>query len=207
MRIVKMIGLFTFAFVLFNPMVAKAEDEDTVQCVSNGANYTECYAVMLEQPQLIYQISSSACILNRTWGFNPRSGYIWVANGCSGVFADMSGYHHGRGDTYDEGARHYDHRGHDAGKVAAGVVLGAILSAALEPKSHTTSNVRPYPREKRHSICHGTGCTVDKPVQPRVQPSNNGTGRFDREGNPNFDTQGRYQGCHGIGCLVDSPDR
>ncbi|MCR6650566.1 MAG: hypothetical protein NVV73_03220 [Cellvibrionaceae bacterium] len=29
---------------------------------------------------------------------------------------------------------------------------------------------------------------------------------FDRDGNPNFDTEGNYQGCHGIGCEVDNPD-
>lgn len=28
----------------------------------------------------------------------------------------------------------------------------------------------------------------------------------DRDGNPNFDTEGNYQGCHGIGCEVDNPD-
>lgn len=30
--------------------------------------------------------------------------------------------------------------------------------------------------------------------------------QYDRDGNPNFDTQGNYQGCNGIGCLVDNPD-
>lgn len=30
--------------------------------------------------------------------------------------------------------------------------------------------------------------------------------QFDRDGNPNFDTQGNYQGCHGLGCEVDNPD-
>jgi len=29
---------------------------------------------------------------------------------------------------------------------------------------------------------------------------------YDRDGNPNFDTQGNYQGCRGIGCEVDNPD-
>lgn len=32
------------------------------------------------------------------------------------------------------------------------------------------------------------------------------TPQYDSEGNPNFDTQGRYIGCHGIGCEVDIPD-
>lgn len=30
--------------------------------------------------------------------------------------------------------------------------------------------------------------------------------QYDKDGNPNFDTQGNYQGCHGIGCQVDNPD-
>ena len=29
---------------------------------------------------------------------------------------------------------------------------------------------------------------------------------YDKDGNPNFDTQGNYQGCQGIGCEVDNPD-
>jgi hypothetical protein len=31
-----------------------------------------------------------ACIVNRTWGFNRRTGYIWVSQGCSGVFDDAA---------------------------------------------------------------------------------------------------------------------
>jgi hypothetical protein len=30
--------------------------------------------------------------------------------------------------------------------------------------------------------------------------------QFDKDGNPNFDTQGDYIGCHGAGCQVDDPD-
>lgn len=30
--------------------------------------------------------------------------------------------------------------------------------------------------------------------------------QFDKDGNPNFDTQGNYVGCHGAGCGVDNPD-
>ncbi|RWM24861.1 MAG: hypothetical protein E5X74_25060 [Mesorhizobium sp.] len=41
------------------------------------------------------------------------------------------------------------------------------------------------------------GCTTDS-IDDRPQ--------FDRNGNPNFDTRGRYIGCHGLGCKVDDPD-
>jgi hypothetical protein len=42
------------------------------------------------------------------------------------------------------------------------------------------------------------GCTSDGTIDTRPQ--------FDRQGNPNFDTRGRYIGCHGVGCEVDPPD-
>ncbi|GLS40415.1 hypothetical protein GCM10010869_60120 [Mesorhizobium tianshanense] len=42
------------------------------------------------------------------------------------------------------------------------------------------------------------GCTTDDGYDDRPQ--------FDRNGNPNFDTRGRYTGCRGLGCKVDDPD-
>ena len=184
-----------------------AHAQATVECASNNHQYDECYAGMLRAPQLVNQISNAACIVNRTWGFNRQSGYIWVADGCRGVFADVGGYHHGRGDTYDSGARHYDEYGHDTGKVVAGMVLGAILSNANNATKarteyrYTTSNVDHS--RNNYTGCHGIGCMVDKPddnqsVDTRPQ--------YDKNGEPNFDTKGNYQGCHGVGCLVDTPD-
>lgn len=187
-------------------LAAPAKAQSTVECHSIHYEYSECWAGPLRTPQLVHQISSSACIVNRSWGYNRRSGYIWVAQGCSGVFADVGGYHHGRGDSWDTGARHYNERGHDSGAVVAGVVLGAIIAGAAQDRDrrHTTSNVD-YSRKDRYSGCHGTGCLVDNPdrggdqdIDPRPA--------FDRQGNPNFDTHGNWQGCHGAGCLVDDPD-
>lgn len=180
-------------------IAAPAEAETTVECHSRHFQYDECWAGPLKQPQLIYQISSSPCILNRTWGYNPKNKYIWVAQGCSGVFADVAGYHHGRGDTFDNNARHYDHRGHDMGKVVAGVVLGAIVDEMAKDRhhKHTTSNYRP---DDGYNGCHGLGCKVDNPDTIDTTP------QFDKYGEPNFDEHGNYQGCHGVGCLVDSPD-
>lgn len=156
--------------------------QQTVECRSNDYRYNECYAGDLSRPQLVHQISSSACIVNHTWGFNPRSGYIWVGNGCSGVFADVGGYHHGRGDTYDEGARRYDDRGHDVGAVVGGLVLGAIVGAAVSDD---------------HTSHHHSHDRRSDEIDTRPQ--------FDRDGNPNFDTHGNYIGCHGLGCQVDNP--
>lgn len=163
---------------------APAMAQQTVECRSNNYSYNECYAGELSRPQLIHQISSSACIVNRTWGYNPRSGYVWVNEGCSGVFADVGGYHHGRGDTWDDGARHYDERGHDAGAIIGGLVLGAMLGAAASDDSHAAHQ---HARDRR-----------SEEIDTRPQ--------FDREGNPNFDTHGNYIGCHGLGCQVDNPD-
>ena len=183
-------------------IVPEAHAQSTVECHSRNYQYDECRAGVLKQPQLIHQISSSACILNRTWGYNPKSKYIWVAQGCSAVFADVAGYHHGRGDGFDANARMYDHRGHDVGAVAAGAVLGALAEGMVQDtrnnRHHTTTN---YVYQNTYNGCHGVGCLVDNPDQEI-----DNTPQFDRSGEPNFDTEGNYQGCHGVGCVVDDPD-
>lgn len=182
-------------------VVVDAQAQSTVECLSTHYQYDECFAGPLQKPQLIHQISSSPCILNRTWGYNPRSKYVWVSEGCSGVFADVGGYHHGRGDGFDAGARMYDNQGHDVGEVIGGAVLGAIIAGAAgndhRNHSHTTTN---YTYNNNYSGCHGIGCKVDKP-----DDEVDNTPQFDKEGEPNFDEHGNYQGCHGLGCLTDDP--
>jgi hypothetical protein len=176
--------------------------QSTVECHSRHYQYDECWAGPLRKPQLIHQVSSNPCILNRTWGYNPKSKYIWVAQGCQGVFADVGGYHHGRGDGFDPGARRYDHRGNDVGAVVGGAVLGALIEGMAEDQNrkhhHSTSN---YNKLDGYNGCHGTGCLVDDPDQ-----AVDNTPQFDKQGFPNFDEHGNYQGCHGAGCLVDDPD-
>ena len=195
--------LLAAAIAVFGTPLAtvEASAQATVECYSRNHQYDECFAGPLKQPQLVHQISSSACIVNRTWGYNPQSRYIWVAQGCAGVFADVAGYHHGRGDTFDHSARRYDHRGHDVGAVVAGAVLGALVDGMAESASrkhhHTTSN---YRYDGGYTGCHGIGCRVDNPDLIDDRP------QFYRNGEPNFDTHGNYQGCHGVGCLVDDPD-
>lgn len=183
--------------------------QGTVECHSRNYQYDECWAGPLHQPQLIHQLSGNPCILNRTWGYNPRSKYLWVAEGCAGVFADVAGYHHGRGDTFDPNARAYSNRGHDIGAVTTGLVVGALLSGMNDDthsnRRHSASNVA---RDDRRNGCHGEGCLVDNPDHSRRRHSDrvDRTPQFDRDGNPNFDVHGNYQGCHGMGCLVDNPD-
>lgn len=190
--------------------------QETVECGSHNYEYTECQAP-LDNPQLVHQQSSSACIVNRTWGFNRKTRRIWVAEGCAGVFADVGGYHYGRGDRYDRDARYYDEHGHDSGKVAAGIVAAALISAAIDSssdkkgKKHTTSNNEYSSPKHKHGKsgydgCHGLGCTVDDPQARSSNEEIDTRPQFDNEGNPNFDTKGNYIGCHGTGCDVDSPE-
>lgn len=182
-----------------------AAAQTTVECDSHNYQYNECYAP-LEDPQLVHQKSNASCIANRTWGFNPKTSRIWVAKGCSGVFADPGGYHHGQAGTFDEGARTYGPRGHDNGALVVGAILGALITSDSDKKSkqHTTSNNYYYTDRSGsgYTGCHGIGCLADDPQQEVVDDRP----QYDQEGNPNFDTQGNYQGCHGAGCDVDNPD-
>lgn len=175
-------------FSVFAWFSETASAQETVECISYNYGYTECQAP-LDDPQLVYQESHSACIVNKTWGFNPKTKRIWVNEGCSGVFANASGYHHGRSGTFDNGARTYGSRGHDTGAVVAGVLAAALLEGAAQSshKKHTTSNA--------HHHAHGSNSGNSIDTRPQ----------FDSQGEPNFDTHGNYQGCHGVGCDVDTP--
>lgn len=206
-EMLKLLTVTVAVYATFNhaPLImTTAQAQNTVECRSRDYKYDECFAGPLTRPQLVHQSSSAPCIVNNTWGYNPKSRYIWVAQGCSGIFADVGGYHHGRGDTFDSGARRYDHRGHDVGGVVAGAVLGAIIDGMVTDNKHghrhTTSN---YNHSDQYNGCHGVGCRVDRPDQSSQIDTRP---QFDKNGEPNFDTEGNYIGCHGVGCLVDNPD-
>ncbi|WP_104494402.1 DUF3011 domain-containing protein [Paracoccus denitrificans] len=187
--------------------ITPAKAEATVECHSRHHQYDECWAGPLSKPQLIHQISSASCILNKTWGYNPKSQYVWVAEGCAGVFADVGGYHHGRGGGHDTNARAYDQHGHDVGAVVGAAVIGALVGSMTSDNerhrehAHTTTNN--YYEVNDYSGCHGVGCYVDTPPEPTPDDE---TPQFDAQGEPNFDEDGNYQGCHGVGCLVDDPE-
>ena len=138
----------------------------TVECVSQNYQYNECYAP-LQAPQLVYQSSHSACIVNNTWGFNPATRRIWVAQGCSGVFSDPAGYHHGSSGTYDKGAHHYDDRGHGMGALLGAAILAAAVDGAVksDDRKYSTSNAYHHTRNSGswYTGCHGVGCLVDDP--------------------------------------------
>lgn len=204
-------ALFVATSVYVTAMPAMAEA--TVECHSKHHQYDECWAGPLSKPQLIHQISSSSCILNKTWGYNPKSQYIWVAEGCAGVFADVGGYHHGRGGGHDANARAYDGHGHDVGTVVGAAVIGALVGSMTSDShqhqghAHTTTNN--YYEVNDYSGCHGVGCYVDAPSRyddPPEPTLDDDTPQFDTQGEANFDEDGNYQGCHGVGCLVDDPE-
>lgn len=160
--------------------VAPASAKDTVECLSKKYKYNECNSGPLTKPVLILQSSDADCIMNRTWGFSPRDRYIWVSDGCSGVFADSNGYYHGKSDTYDEGARSYDSSGRDAG-LLVGALLGAALLDDMDKKDNKHKH-KSYSNGKEH------------------HSSNRG------RNNERYSAPSDYDGCHGIGCLVDNPD-
>lgn len=56
-----------------------------VVCESSGGDRNECIMRDVRGVGLIRQISDSACVLNRTWGYG-RNG-IWVTEGCRAEFA------------------------------------------------------------------------------------------------------------------------
>jgi len=177
----------------------------TVECHSVGYHYSECRAP-LRAPQLIHQISGSSCILNRTWGFDRRRQRLWVDQGCQGVFADVGGYHHGRSGSFDSGSRQYDDRGRDIGMLVLGSIAGAALSSSERHEHY--SNYRSDTHNYAHGGydgCHGIGCLVDPPADGNNSNDIDTRPSFDKQGNPNFDTQGNWIGCHGVGCDVDPP--
>lgn len=76
------------------------------------------------------------------------------------------------------------------------IMYATLITASLAFAGCTTDD--------GYDGCRGTGCLVDRPhkrdrrIDDRPQ--------YDRNGNPNFDTRGRYIGCRGLGCKVDDPD-
>ncbi len=196
------------------PAPAVAQGGITVECHSVNFKYAECRAP-LHAPQLVHQLSNAPCIVNNSWGFNRKTGYLWVADGCAGVFADASGYHYGMRGGSDPGARQYNDRGHDLGAMAAGMMFGAMLNAGAssshEEHHYTYSNFNSSTNSFTNSNYdgpHGMGALVDNPDRdpPASQEVDPTVQKFDKDGNPNYDADGNYIGGHGLGTLVDNPD-
>ena len=116
---------------------APAFAKDTVECLSKSYKYNECNSRSLNKPVLIYQSSDTDCVMNRNWGFSPRDKYIWVSDGCSGVFADSNSSNYSSNQGYDSSGRR-------ANKIRDLYDEG-------------------YTAPQDYDGCHGIGCLVDNP--------------------------------------------
>ena len=65
------------------------------RCESQDNRMRRCNADTRYGVRINRQLSSSACIHDRTWGYD-RSG-VWVSNGCRAEFVTGGGYGHGSG--------------------------------------------------------------------------------------------------------------
>lgn len=62
----------------------------TVVCESSGNRPQNCRVpASWRAARLVEQLSQSACVEGRTWGFDP--GRLWVSGGCRGRFAEAAG--------------------------------------------------------------------------------------------------------------------
>jgi hypothetical protein len=184
----RFVPLAIASLCLFSPFQpGPAEAGDTIKCKSKHNKYTECPAPF-RSPMLIKQTSSQPCILNSTWGFNPVTRHIWVAAGCNGKFADAHGFHHGRSGGYDANAHRYNINGDYIG-------VGPIITYN---KTKISNNVHMH---------FGDSAGIGPHFDPEVKEDDSWKHipQFDKNGNPNFDTDGNYQGPHGLGALVDAP--
>lgn len=58
-----------------------------IRCESVSNRYTECASGFTHPPQLLRQLSRTACVEGRTWGHRP--GMVWVSGGCRAEFAEV----------------------------------------------------------------------------------------------------------------------
>ena len=59
-----------------------------VRCESISHNYKECYVGgEISDAELDQQLSSASCRRGRSWGFSRYDDYIWVDDGCRGIFS------------------------------------------------------------------------------------------------------------------------
>lgn len=137
---------------------------ETVTCLSEHKHYNEC-PTPFEAPQLVLQTSNQPCIINKSWGFNPATGNLWVANGCKGVFADQHGYHHGRSGKHDADAHRYDNQGRYIGPHGVGALVDDPWEDDdIDPRPAFDSQGNPnFDTHGNYIGPHGTGQFVDPP--------------------------------------------
>lgn len=67
---------------------------ESLICTSDRSRYQECRTPFRGRAELVEQLSSTACVEGRTWGW--REGMIWVDRGCRGRFAEIRGQRPGQ---------------------------------------------------------------------------------------------------------------
>ena len=75
-------------FCLSTAILAKAQqqaDSITIKCTATSNDRTYCAANTADGVVLLRSAGTTACILGRNWGYDPKG--IWVSEGCSGEFA------------------------------------------------------------------------------------------------------------------------
>jgi|GEM_PF-646855 len=203
-----------------------AEAGETIKCKSKQNKYTECPAAF-KAPILVRQKSAQPCIINSTWGYNPKTRRIWVAAGCNGVFGEAHGYHHGAAGTHDRDAHRYNRNGTFVG-IGPLVVYNTVKNSSSVrvrldgeggigtqhdddwkkiPQFDRNGNPN-FDTDGNYIGPHGLGALVDAPDESQSADTDDSWQRipqFDKEGNPNFDTDGNYIGPDGLGALVDAP--
>ena len=74
-----------FALLGARPAALSAQAERQVTCESRGDGFQYCDARTNGRVRLVKQLSSTRCVVNRTWGFDANG--VWVDRGCRAQFA------------------------------------------------------------------------------------------------------------------------
>lgn len=83
---------------------------EAIECRSSGYNYQRCEIPGWRDARIVRQLSDSQCVRGRTWGFDPRGGFVWVDRGCAARFvAAGGGYGGGPGPGWQPGPE-WNHR-------------------------------------------------------------------------------------------------
>jgi hypothetical protein len=93
-------------FALPRPADAQYYGGELVRCESRDYRQVYCDIDVRGGVRIVNQLSSTACVEGRTWGWDRRG--VWVSGGCRAEFdiaggGAHSGYDHGRGDGYGYG--------------------------------------------------------------------------------------------------------
>lgn len=154
-------------------------------CTSSNYQYSYCGGARVgnNRPVVIEQLSRAPCDFGRSWGYDQQG--VWVDKGCAA--------HFGYGDS---------RRSSSAGSVVGAAVVGGLIGALLGSSGDQSHSRNNYDRSTDRTYRPYPVVVERRSNNDYVDP----TSRFDKDGNPNFDTDGNYQGAHGLGALVDNPD-